>query len=232
MNRELAKNVHLVYAFHPDQGQMTPDRQSTKTNLQPSIPMPYDPARPHDHSTIEADELRDQFHGVVDIIAALAATTITGIQIDAVNTTDPGQPAGVSVLILDNVAHLTFNIPRGTTGTAGTNGAPGSPGPTGPQGPPFANAIIGGVSTLNAGENAWVTVNFDGSNVQFFFGIPRGIDGAGGITPQQLDNAIAGTSRNSNNVPTLNQTADAEFIPIQMQAALNKIDELINALRR
>ena len=194
--------------------------------------MPYDAARPHDHSTIEADELRDQFHGVVDIIAALAATTITGVQIDAVNTIDPGQPASVSVLILDNVAHLTFNIPRGATGAAGTNGAPGGPGPIGPQGPPFANALIGGVTTLNSGENAWVTVNFDGSNVQFFFGIPRGIDGQSGLTQQQLDNAILGTSRNSNNVPTLNQTADADYNPSQMQAVMNTMNDLINALRR
>ena len=194
--------------------------------------MPYDPARPHDHSTIEADELRGQFHGVVDIIAALAATTLTGVQIDAVNTIDPGKPASVSVLILDNVAHLTFNIPRGATGTAGTNSAPGGPGPAGPQGPPFANALIGGVSTLNAGENAWVTVSFDGTNVQFFFGIPRGIDGASGITQQQLDNAILGTSRNSNNVPTLNQTADADYNQSQMQAVMNTMSDLINALRR
>src|SRR6266446_6938317 len=59
MNRELAKNVHLVYAYHPVRGRMAPDRQSTEIKLPPTIPMPYDPARPHDHSTIEADELRD-----------------------------------------------------------------------------------------------------------------------------------------------------------------------------
>ena len=104
--------------------------------------------------------------------------------------------------------------------------------PAGPQGPPFANAIVGGVSTLNAGENAWVTVSFDGSNVKFFFGIPRGIDGSGGITPQQLDTAIAGTSRNTNNVALLMQTPDATYNPSQMQALMNKVDEHINSARR
>ena len=191
--------------------------------------MAYDPSFPAFNAELISAEFRDQFHGIVDLILD---GRITGAQVDAVNTVDPGQPASVTAQIIGTVMHFTFNLPRGATGTAGTDGAPGGPGPAGPQGPPFANAIIGGVSTLNAGENAWVTVNFDGSNVQFFFGIPRGIDGAGGITPQQLDNAIAGTSRNSNNVSQLTQGADSDYNPIQMQTVLNKIDELINSLRR
>ena len=88
------------------------------------------------------------------------------------------------------------------------------------------------VSTLNSSDSAWVTVSFDGTNVQFFFGIPRGIDGQSGLTQQQLDSAILGTSRNSNNVPTLNQTADANYNPSQMQMLFNRMDDLINALRR
>ena len=44
--------------------------------------------------------------------------------------------------------------------------------------------------------------------------------------------AILGTSRNSNNVPALNQTADAEYNPGQMQAVMNTMNDLINALRR
>ena len=194
--------------------------------------MPYNENLPANGAVVLAAELRGQFHGVVYLIAALSATTLTGVVVDAVNTVDPGEPAGVSVLVLDHVAHLTFNLPRGAAGTAGTGGAPGGLGPAGPQGPPFANALIGGVTTLNPGDNAWVTVSFDGTNVQFFFGIPRGIDGQSGLTQQQLDNAIAGTSRNSNNVPVLNQTADANYNPGQMQMLFNRMDDLINALRR
>jgi len=191
--------------------------------------MPYDPQFPVHNAELISADFRGQFHGIVDLIAA---GSITGAQIDAVNTVDPGQPASVSVQVTANVLHLTLNLPRGATGAAGTDGAPGGPGPAGLQGPPFANALIGNVTTLNPGENAWVTMMFDGINVTFFFGIPRGIDGASGVTPQVLDNAILGTSRNTNNVATLSQTADAEYNPSQMQAVLNKIDELINALRR
>ena len=192
--------------------------------------MPYDSTKPVNGILIDADFLREQFNALKDAMDAIPR--ITAVEIDAVNTIDPGQPAGASVQIIGTVLHLTLNIPRGAPGTAGADGTPGGPGPAGPQGPPFANAIIGGVSTLNPGDNAWVTVSFDGTNVQFFFGIPRGIDGQSGLTQQQLDNAILGTSRNSDNVPTLNQTADANYNPSQMQMLFNRMDDLINALRR
>ena len=44
--------------------------------------------------------------------------------------------------------------------------------------------------------------------------------------------AIAGTSSNSNAVNTLNQGAAGGYDQTQMQQVLDKIDELINALRR
>ena len=191
--------------------------------------MSFDRNQPTEFTLADAGQIRAQFNALFDLFMA---GRITGVQMDAVNSIDPGQPASATAQIIDGVLHLTLNLPRGATGTAGTDGAPGGPGPAGAQGPPFANALIGGVSTLNAGENAWVTVSFDGTNVQFFFGIPRGIDGQSGLTQQQLDNAILGTSRNSNNVSQLTQGADSDYNPIQMQTVLNKIDELINSLRR
>ena len=44
--------------------------------------------------------------------------------------------------------------------------------------------------------------------------------------------AIATTSSNSNAVGTLGQAADGGYNQNQMQAVLDKMDELINALRR
>src|SRR5712672_2708773 len=108
--------------------------------------MPYDPDLPKENTIADAAEMRGQLQG---LFAAFLAGRITSAQVDAVNTTDPGQPASVTAQITGNVLHLTLNIPRGATGTAGTDGTPGGPGPAGPQGPPFANALIGGVSTLN-----------------------------------------------------------------------------------
>ena len=44
--------------------------------------------------------------------------------------------------------------------------------------------------------------------------------------------AIAGTSNNSNAVGTLGQSASGGYDQTQMQQVLDKLDELINALRR
>jgi hypothetical protein len=47
-----------------------------------------------------------------------------------------------------------------------------------------------------------------------------------------IANALAQTSNNSNGVSTLGQGADGSYNQSQMQDVLNKLDELINALRR
>ena len=97
-----------------------------------------------------------------------------------------------------------------------------------------------GVTTLNPGESATVAVLFDGTNVRFTLGIPRGADGAAGA-PGEVSNAdltapissaVSGTSNNSNAVGTLGQGADANYNASQMQAVMDKVDELIQALRR
>ena len=85
-------------------------------------------------------------------------------------------------------------------------------------------------------------VSFDGTNVRFTFGIPRGSDGMNGsdgaqgppgeVSQAQLTNAISGTSANTNAVGTLNKNAVGSYNQQQMQDVLSKIDELINALRR
>lgn len=51
-------------------------------------------------------------------------------------------------------------------------------------------------------------------------------------TSADLAAVIAGTSSNSNAVATLAQNAQPSYDQNQMQAVLDKIDELINALRR
>lgn len=47
-----------------------------------------------------------------------------------------------------------------------------------------------------------------------------------------LSNAFSSTSANSNGVSTLGQGADGNYNQTQMQDLINKVDELINALRR
>lgn len=47
-----------------------------------------------------------------------------------------------------------------------------------------------------------------------------------------IANALAQTSNNSNGVSTLGQSADGSYQQWQMQMLFDKVDELINALRR
>ncbi len=47
-----------------------------------------------------------------------------------------------------------------------------------------------------------------------------------------IANALTQTSNNSNGVGTLGMGADGGYNPQQMQDLINKVDELINALRR
>lgn len=173
--------------------------------------------------------------------------------VDAVNTVEPGMPAAVGVSFDGVNVRFSFDIPRGNDGINGSNGsdgaqgapgnngndgAPGPPGESGAQGPPFAQAIVDGVSTLNPGEAASVGVNFDGSNVRFTFGIPRGNDGTNGsdgaqgppgeVNLAQLTSAINGTSANTNAVSTL----DSSFADPDMEALRLKVNELILNGRR
>ena len=48
----------------------------------------------------------------------------------------------------------------------------------------------------------------------------------------QLSNGITGTSNNSDSVSNLSMGANGSYDPNQLQEIVNKIDELINALRR
>src|SRR5437867_3270408 len=125
--------------------------------------MPFDPNLPLNNSPILSAELRSQFTGLKAIIDG----TLVG----------PPGPQGE----------------KGDTGDPGGQGGQGEKGDTGdpgPQGPPFANAVVDGVITVNPGQNAAVSVSFDGSNVHFSFEIPRGQEGPQGapgeVSNQQL----------------------------------------------
>ncbi len=159
-----------------------------------------------------------------------------GVVLDGVTTLNPGDPASADVFFDGTNVHFTFHIPRGNDGNQGPPGGTGGDGPQGIQGPPgqpFATAVVDGVTTLNPGEAATVQTVFDGTNVRFTFGLPRGSDGAPGeVTQAQLDTAIAGTSANTNAISTLGITVSDPPTQSEMQAIANKLDELILNGRR
>jgi len=164
----------------------------------------------------------------------------TNFIVDGVNMLNPNDPASVQTTFDGNAVRMIFNLPRGFTGNDGGTGSQGGPGP---PGPPFANAVVDSVTTLNPGDNATVQTNFDGSNVRFQFGIPRGQSGNDGgsgtqgppgeVTNAQLSSAIGGTSSNSNAVSLLDTpfTNDPPTLA-DLELMRANVNELITALRR
>ncbi|HEY6167410.1 MAG TPA: hypothetical protein VI454_05180 [Verrucomicrobiae bacterium] len=153
--------------------------------------MAFDPNYPPHGALLESAPLRDNFNALNNRINAIPAGPQgpQGPQGDKGDKGDPGDPGGPPG-------------PQGPQGPQGDQGPQGPQGDPGSQGPPFANAVVDGVTTLDPGNNADVTVSFDGSNVHFNFSIPRGDTGAQGqngeVSQAALDAAIAGTARNPN----------------------------------
>jgi hypothetical protein len=155
--------------------------------------------------------------------------------VDGVTTLNPWESATANVSFDGSYVRFTFAIPRGydgSQGPPGSNGSEGNQGAQGNQGPPFAQAVVDGVTTLNPGDAASVQTSFDGSNVRFTFGIPRGQDGPAGapgeVSLAELNNAISGSSANTNGVGTL----ETSFADPEMEAMRQKINEVILNGRR
>ncbi|MBK8090636.1 MAG: hypothetical protein IPK32_01200 [Verrucomicrobiaceae bacterium] len=197
--------------------------------------MPFDPNYPPTNALIESAPLRSQLNGLKDLIDAIQSG-ITSVEVDSVSTLPPGSAASVGLSLNGSVLHFSFGLPEGQQGPQGNTGNDGG---TGPQGPPFASAVVDNVNTLDPGQNATVSVSFDGTNVHFTFAIPRGNDGIQGpqgipgeVTQTDLNNALQNTlsqcSNNSNNVTTL----DSPMADPDMESLRNAYNNLVNALRR
>lgn len=114
---------------------------------------------------------------------------------------------------LTGLKDLIDAIPAGPPGPEGAQGPPGPEGPQGdPGGPPGPEGPMGPQGPTG----------------------PQGPPGE--VTQTDLNNAelnmLSQSSANSNGVSTMNQSADGTYNPAQIQDLLDKMDELINALRR
>lgn len=173
---------------------------------------------------------------------------LTSYVVDSVSTLDPSQAATVSAGFDGTSVHFAFGIPRGfdgPQGPAGLNGNDGATGPEGPQGPPFGNFVVDATNTLDPGQPATVQTSFDGATIHFTFGIPRGFDGMPGPQgipgndggqgpegpqgppgPQDLSGAV------NPNIINLDLTASDPPTQSELQRVIDKLNELMNALRR
>ena len=141
--------------------------------------MAFHPLLPANGSPIVAAELRSQFTGLHDEIAASAG--VTGAQVDNTNTATPGTSATATVSLNSGVLHFDFSIPAGQNGEV-----------TQAQ---LSNDLV---NCQNAAVNT----------------------------------ALPLTSNNSNNVNLLNMSISDPPTQGEVQNICNRLDELINALRR
>jgi hypothetical protein len=149
--------------------------------------------------------------------------------------------------------------PQGAEGPQGPQGDPGGPpGPQGPQGDigpqgdagpagdpgPAGNGIA---NVYDNGDGRVVIQTTDGNSYGPFYAAsgpagadgaqgPPGMDGAQGppgeVSAQQLSDAIASTPSNVNAIEPMNLTVSDPPSQAEMQTIANKLDELINALKR
>jgi hypothetical protein len=168
--------------------------------------MPYDPTYPATNALIESAPLRDQFNSLKDLIDAIQ--TITTAVVDGTSTLSPGSAATVTLSVSSGTLHFSFAIPQGFHGADGGQGEQGIQGIQGIQG-----------ERGSQGEQGV-------QGIQGYQGEP------GEVTLSQLDNAIAGTSSNSNGVALLGMAVSDPPTQGEVQLIVNKLDELITALRR
>lgn len=112
----------------------------------------------------------------------------------------------------------------------------GPAGPVGPSGPPLASIQITGVTTGEPGTAAAVSAMMNAGNVELTFTIPRGEPGASGVTSTDVTNAITNerinNAQNPTSVQTLSLTLSDPPTLAEVQAVLDKVNELITALQR
>ena len=107
----------------------------------------------------------------------------------------------------------------------------------------ISTAVVDGVNTLPPGDPATVSLNVVANTLHFTFGIPQGNEGQQGpqglpgeVSQADLSNAMLNTlsecSNNSNGVGSIAMNLDPDYNQNQIQMIVDKLEELINALRR
>lgn len=177
--------------------------------------------------------MRAQLTGLKSLIDAVSG--VTSAVVDSVTTGAPGDPPAITMSVVGTELHIAFVLPKGDAG---------------PQGPPFASVLVDQVTTINPGEMATAQATFDGAAVHLSFAIPRGDDGqpgpigpiglTGEVSAADLNAALVSTSEalllatsgNSNAVDVLAISPAPTYDTTQQQQLIDKINQLIIALRR
>jgi len=161
------------------------------------------------------------------------------------NVADNGSGQAI-IEMSDSTTYGPFTVasgPQGDQGPQGDKGDPGDPGEPGPQG----DAGADGRHVVNVADNgsgqAIIEMSDDTTYGPFTVASgPQGDQGekgdtgdkgdTGEVSEQQLNDAIAGTPSNVNAIEPMNLTVSDPPSQWEIQTIANKLDELINALKR
>ena len=99
---------------------------------------------------------------------------------------------------------------------------------------PIASVVVDSVSTLPEYEPAAATATFDGANLHFTFAFPRGPAGevSNAALASALSTALLDTPHNCTGVNPLSLVASDPPTQAEFQALIDKVNELVTALRR
>ena len=86
------------------------------------------------------------------------------------------------------------------------------------------------MNTLNPGQPATVSVSFDGTDVHFSFGIPRGADGE--VSTAQLTTAIATTATDPSGISPYAGSFSDPPTQAEMQSFAAYVEDLRSELER
>jgi hypothetical protein len=222
--------------------------------------MAFDPNLPRNNSPVSSAELRGQFTSLKALIDAVPAgpqgppgpAGPAGIHVVAVSDNGDGRAI---IEMSDGSTYGPYAIASGPPGPQGERGAdstaPGPEGPAGPEGRGIANVRDTGDGTgrcfidMSDGQTygpftiatgpAGMNGNDGPQGEKGDKGDPgdQGPQGPPGeVSAQQLNDAIADTPHNPSSVSALGLNISDPPTQTELQQVLDKLNELINALRR
>ena len=101
--------------------------------------------------------------------------------------------------------------------------------------PTITSAVVGAVDTLPPGAAATVSASITGTVLHLTFGIPQGVQGDAGppgeVSAQDLADGLETRAHAIPAVGTLELTVEPEYSPTQAQDIINKMNEIITALK-
>lgn len=95
---------------------------------------------------------------------------------------------------------------------------------------PVTEAQVDDVTTLPPGEEATASASVSGSMLHLSFSLPQGESGE--VSEERLQEALTTKAHQVTGVDPLDLTPEMDYQPAQLQAVVEKLNELLQALKQ